>query len=161
MDTTVGALIADARKRRGWTQEQLAATLYVGQACVSGWERDRRAVTVHDLIAIAHALDINPAALIPDTHHTPRRPPKLDLIKLIADLTQVLHHLAGAMPTPHTVTGWTTHTQPCQAIPGHHWHVYLQTHDNSEYRIDGLHFNTRTEADTWATTNLRHPKIEP
>jgi DNA-binding XRE family transcriptional regulator len=62
----VGARIHAARTARGYTQRQLAAMLGYGQTTISHWECGQvPGMTVADLIAVAGALKVPTAVLMP------------------------------------------------------------------------------------------------
>lgn len=52
METT-GSRIADLRKQRGWSQQQLAEKMSVSQSTVGMWESDKRKVSAEDIIKLA------------------------------------------------------------------------------------------------------------
>lgn len=56
-------MIAALRKRRGWTQEQLAGKLGVEQPTVQRWERGTREPDMSTLVDIAAALGVEPGEL--------------------------------------------------------------------------------------------------
>jgi transcriptional regulator with XRE-family HTH domain len=60
-----GRLIREARKRAGLTQSELARAVGVQKAAVCRWERAYRAPPHDMLIAVAKALGVRPAALVP------------------------------------------------------------------------------------------------
>jgi transcriptional regulator with XRE-family HTH domain len=60
-----GKQLADARRRNGMSQEQLAHAARIHQVTVSLIENGRRAVTLTTLERLAKALHIQPADLIP------------------------------------------------------------------------------------------------
>ncbi len=55
----LGGRIRDLRKKRGWTQEQLAAAAGRHWTYIGGIERGERNITVEVIGDIAHALDVN------------------------------------------------------------------------------------------------------
>jgi transcriptional regulator with XRE-family HTH domain len=57
------AILIEARKRSGLTQEQLAAKLGKDQSYVSLIERSQRRVDVVEFVALANALAADPAEL--------------------------------------------------------------------------------------------------
>jgi transcriptional regulator with XRE-family HTH domain len=63
---SVGQRIAEARRHVGFTQGQLAERLGWSRDALINYEHGRRALSVERLIAIAHALDMSPAALLID-----------------------------------------------------------------------------------------------
>lgn len=60
----VGQRIAAARRRRGWTQAELADRLGWPRDTLVHYEHGRRALAVDRLVPIAHALGVPPAALL-------------------------------------------------------------------------------------------------
>jgi transcriptional regulator with XRE-family HTH domain len=62
----VGSALADARKRSGLTQEQLARLLRKPQSFVSSYERGQRRVDILELIRIVEALAGDPIEIIRD-----------------------------------------------------------------------------------------------
>lgn len=59
--------IAELRKRKGWTQSDLAEHVGVEQATVQRWEKGKREPSFDQLFALGKALDIAPGALL-DPH---------------------------------------------------------------------------------------------
>jgi len=55
----LGGRIRDLRKKRGWTQEQLAAAAGRHWTYIGGIERGERNITVEVIGDIAYALDVN------------------------------------------------------------------------------------------------------
>ena len=155
-DDTVGTRIEDARRRKGWTQIDLATATFTTQTCISYWESDKRAITVHDLLIVASALNVAPAELIPDDTPTPKPPPVLDLTCLTNDLREILYQLEATTSAPTAVIGWVVMpTQKCDTRTGRHWHLFLHLKTGTSLRVGGLHFNTEPEATAWASTNLQ------
>jgi len=62
----VGRAIAARRRSRGLSQSRLAEVLAVDHSVVSRWELGTRTPGVHRLLAIARALDCDPARLLPE-----------------------------------------------------------------------------------------------
>ena len=62
----VHSLLADARQRLGVTQNELASRLGKPQSFISKYESGDRRLTVAELIRIAAALDLDPAAIVAD-----------------------------------------------------------------------------------------------
>ena len=56
----VGRDVAAARRRRGWTQEQVAARIGTSQSAISRLERGVAPLEVADLVRVAHALGVTP-----------------------------------------------------------------------------------------------------
>jgi transcriptional regulator with XRE-family HTH domain len=54
----LGARIAKARKRRGWTQAKLAGLLGVPRERVGYWERGRNAPGLEDLALLSEVLEV-------------------------------------------------------------------------------------------------------
>lgn len=52
------------RKQASWTQEQLAAAASMHFTYVASVERGERNISLENIVRLAHALDVNPAALI-------------------------------------------------------------------------------------------------
>jgi transcriptional regulator with XRE-family HTH domain len=66
----LGKRIRQARKARGWTQEELAAKAHIDRSYAGGIERGERNVTFTTLCEICAALECDVAALtkgLPDT----------------------------------------------------------------------------------------------
>lgn len=59
----IGQGLADARKKAGWTQAELAKLLSKPQSFVSTYEIGQRRVDVLEFVAIATALETDPARL--------------------------------------------------------------------------------------------------
>jgi len=55
--TDIGARIRDARRRRGWTQDQLAQAVGVTRAAVAQWETGRAGQVTGNLTKIAASLE--------------------------------------------------------------------------------------------------------
>lgn len=62
----VGRNIGQARKDRGWSQEQLAAASGLHRTYVGGIERGERNVSLKNLARIAAALEVHPSTLLLD-----------------------------------------------------------------------------------------------
>jgi transcriptional regulator with XRE-family HTH domain len=62
---TIGARVRQAREKRGWSQETLAAEAGVDRSYMSGVERGVRNVTVLKLEAIARAIGVSARDLLP------------------------------------------------------------------------------------------------
>lgn len=62
---TVGGRLRAARRRSGLSQEQLAAEVGASQSHISMWEQGRHRMEVNELLALAAALGIHPAELLP------------------------------------------------------------------------------------------------
>jgi transcriptional regulator with XRE-family HTH domain len=61
----IGALVRQARERRGWSQETLAAEAGLDRSYMSGVERGVRNPSVLKLEAIARALHVSARDLLP------------------------------------------------------------------------------------------------
>jgi len=55
----LGQRTADARRQRGWTQEQLAEEMGVAAVTVSRWETGQRGMSVATLASLADALGVS------------------------------------------------------------------------------------------------------
>ncbi len=75
---TIGQNIADFRKRRGMTQEELAEKMCVTAQAVSKWERDTSYPDITVLATLANVLDVSVAEIvegvreIPELHEAPQ-----------------------------------------------------------------------------------------
>lgn len=56
---TIGTRIANARKKKGFTQEYVAQMLDVSRQAVSKWEKDLSSPDTNNLIALANLLDVS------------------------------------------------------------------------------------------------------
>lgn len=82
--------IRDVRRRRGWSQLDLAARLGTTTATVSRWERGKAWPRYHRLRALAVLLDVPPATL-----RRPRRQPRrLELTSVAERIARTLQQLA-------------------------------------------------------------------
>lgn len=61
---TVGEAIAEARQRRGLTQEVLSGLADIGRTHLSAIERGERKPTLETLWRLASALDMRPSQLV-------------------------------------------------------------------------------------------------
>jgi len=61
----VGRLIADARKRKDWTQFDLGEVVGCHQVTIARWETGAVPINVVDLVLTAEQLDCAPASLLP------------------------------------------------------------------------------------------------
>jgi transcriptional regulator with XRE-family HTH domain len=75
----MGALIGQRRKQLKFTQEQLAPRVGMSRASLANVERGRQKVLVHQLLAIAHALNVRPETLLPPTDRAPVAPADMKL----------------------------------------------------------------------------------
>jgi UDP-N-acetylglucosamine 1-carboxyvinyltransferase len=66
---TIGALIRDARRQRGWSQSQLAQTLATSQSAVNRIERGHQNLSLDMIARIAQALDSTLVTLGPGPMH--------------------------------------------------------------------------------------------
>ena len=67
-----GRVVADRRKRIGLSQELLAARVGLSRTSIVNIEQGRQRVAVHLLLALAEALETQPASLLP-TDAGPRK----------------------------------------------------------------------------------------
>jgi len=68
----VGQRVAQARKERGWTQEQLAEAVGVEPVTLSRLETGARALSLSMLLSVADALDISLADLLDTKRPRPK-----------------------------------------------------------------------------------------
>jgi transcriptional regulator with XRE-family HTH domain len=61
---TLGANVRAARKRKGWSQEELADHCGLHRTYVGGIERGERNVTLENILRLAGALNVVPAELL-------------------------------------------------------------------------------------------------
>lgn len=54
-----GLKLRQARKGRGWTQEQLAEKLFVSRQTISNWENDRSRIDLEMLKQIGEVLELD------------------------------------------------------------------------------------------------------
>lgn len=64
---TTGDRIKEARKKRGWTQAELANKLGISYVGVSQWENNQRNPKLETLRQIAMALEVPVSSLMPST----------------------------------------------------------------------------------------------
>jgi transcriptional regulator with XRE-family HTH domain len=82
----IGALIREQRKKKKYIQEDLAKQIGVSRAAIANIEAGRQQLLVHQLCAIAKALEVEFATLMPN----PDSAPAFELsaqVRLPADLT--------------------------------------------------------------------------
>ncbi|HEX3526600.1 MAG TPA: helix-turn-helix transcriptional regulator [Thermoanaerobaculia bacterium] len=60
----LGVRIAELRRQRGWSQEELADLLYVQRGRLSKWERGRIGIAAEDLLALSRVFDITADELL-------------------------------------------------------------------------------------------------
>lgn len=63
----IGRLISRRRNQLELTQEQLAPQVELSRTSVANIERGRQKILVHQLLAFAHALNVEPLALLPQS----------------------------------------------------------------------------------------------
>jgi transcriptional regulator with XRE-family HTH domain len=71
----VGPLIAAKRSARGMSQAALAAAVGLTRTSISNIERGRQKVLLHTFVALAVALSVKPAELLPDYSSSDSRMP--------------------------------------------------------------------------------------
>lgn len=72
MNTDVGALIKEARKGKGFTQEDLAQIVGVGKSAVAKWENGRVSeIKRTNLKKLSEALGLKPTQLLGDIEKDP------------------------------------------------------------------------------------------
>jgi len=64
--SSVGALIADARRKRKLSQADLAALAGRSRTSISNIEAGRQHIPIHTLFAFARALNVSPESLLPE-----------------------------------------------------------------------------------------------
>lgn len=69
----VGRRIRNARKDRKRTQEELASRVSLTRTSITNIEKGRQKFLLHTLADIAHALDVEPASLLPEGVRGPER----------------------------------------------------------------------------------------
>jgi transcriptional regulator with XRE-family HTH domain len=77
----VGRRIAELRRMRAWTQQDLADRMRIDVSAVQRLERGAHAATLHTVWRVARALRVDPVQLlVPPDARAPRpgRPPKLE-----------------------------------------------------------------------------------
>lgn len=79
----LGKLIKAAREKKGLTQEELAATLYVTSPAVSNWERDANGIDDALIPKIEEALDVK-------LSEKPQRGRKIIIIVYVVELMALL-----------------------------------------------------------------------
>lgn len=68
----IGRIIRDARKKKGYTQEELAEMVGVKKSAVAKWENGRVSeIKRSNLNMLSKALDINPNSLLDDIEEKP------------------------------------------------------------------------------------------
>lgn len=60
----IGSIIADLRKNRGFSIDDLASKTRIDSANIRSYEAGRALVSLHSLVRIATALDAEPASLL-------------------------------------------------------------------------------------------------
>lgn len=60
----IGARIADARKARGWSIDQVGEKLGVSRGAIGHWETGKRAIKVHDLWSLCQVLGVSADKLL-------------------------------------------------------------------------------------------------
>jgi transcriptional regulator with XRE-family HTH domain len=64
MEQTTGDLLREARKDKGWTQEEFADRIGTSTTTVSNWERGVTAPGLEDINVVASALSLSPDVLL-------------------------------------------------------------------------------------------------
>jgi|SRR5882757_9410894 len=62
---TIGSVIRAKRRQRDWSQELLAQKLMISRGTLANIEAGRQRILVHQLYAIAAALELKPIDLLP------------------------------------------------------------------------------------------------
>jgi transcriptional regulator with XRE-family HTH domain len=81
----IGRRIAAARRRKGWTQLDLALRAHVSPSSISKWERGRLP-PVPQLIRLAEVMEIDPGELVAEPTLTGEILAKLD--EILAELRE-------------------------------------------------------------------------
>jgi transcriptional regulator with XRE-family HTH domain len=81
----IGRRIAAARRRKGWTQLDLALQAHVSPSSISKWERGRLP-PVPQLIRLAEVMEIDPGELVAEPTLTGEILAKLD--EILAELRE-------------------------------------------------------------------------
>ena len=87
----VGQRVSQARKERGWTQEQLAEAIGIEPVTLSRWETGDRALSLSTLAAIASALEVPLGDLLDVTRDIPaaeHAPEEGELLRLYRGLSE-------------------------------------------------------------------------
>lgn len=61
----IGSVIRTKRRQRDWSQERLAQKLMISRGTLANIEAGRQRILVHQLYAIAAALELKPLELLP------------------------------------------------------------------------------------------------
>jgi transcriptional regulator with XRE-family HTH domain len=61
---TIALRVAELRKRKGWSQAELARRAGVRNSVVNRAEREQTAITMATLEKLAHALGVSPRSLL-------------------------------------------------------------------------------------------------
>lgn len=62
---SIGSVIRAKRRQRDWSQEELAQKLMISRGTLANIEGGRQRILVHQLYAIAAALELKPLELLP------------------------------------------------------------------------------------------------
>ena len=85
----VGKRVAQARKERGWTQEQLAENVGIEPVTMSRWETGDRALSISTLSAISGCLEVSLGDLLDTERPVPQSelaPEEAELLRLFRSL---------------------------------------------------------------------------
>lgn len=86
----VGGRVAQARRDRGFTQEQLAEAVGLEPVTLSRWETGHRALSLSTLASIAEVLGVSIGDLLDVTREVPaaaHSPEEAELLRLFGQLT--------------------------------------------------------------------------
>jgi transcriptional regulator with XRE-family HTH domain len=107
----LGQRVAQARRDRGWSQEQLAEAIDIQPVTVSRWETGHRALSISTLARITDALGVSLGDLLDVERELPRLehgPEEAELQRIFEQLTptqrdlvlRLIRELADSAPPP-------------------------------------------------------------
>jgi transcriptional regulator with XRE-family HTH domain len=99
--TEIGDIVRRRRKKLGKTQAELAPKLGLSRASVANIETGRQSLLVHQLYALAEALELSPQDLLPASSSAPSS----GVLKFSGDVSdrqkdQLSRLIADAVPEP-------------------------------------------------------------
>jgi transcriptional regulator with XRE-family HTH domain len=101
----LGAVIRDARERRGMRQTDLAAAIHVGLSSVSGWERGTQSPSAAVLPLLAQALGVTltaDAAGFGALDPAPEPSPAPQVVVVVAGTAEAMREALDRLGVPHT-----------------------------------------------------------
>ena len=81
-----GSAVKSLRASHGISQEQLAELAQLDRTYISDVERGRRNLGLRNIVALAHALGVEPASLLPSVTQAPSRPLTMHTPSTLASL---------------------------------------------------------------------------